>query len=147
MAKYNEESGFISELHDLLDDKGFSLELEEVPNRKGEYFAEITNYEVNHMEWTERLFVEDGTLGSLISALEERVANFSPEDEASNYYDANIVVMDENYTETQCFDDMCNEKAVLNDFLEGLNKISPNPDGIYLSKEIARKEKNTEYER
>lgn len=147
MAKYNEESGFISELHDLLDEKGFALELEEVPNRKGEYFAEITNYEVNHMEWTERLFVEDGTLGSLISALEERVMDFSPEDEANNYYDENIVVMDENYTETQCFDDMCSEKIVLKDFLEGLNKISPNPDSIYLSKEVANKQKNLGYER
>lgn len=147
MAKYNEESGFISELHDLLDDKGFSLELEEVPNRKGEYFAEITNYEVNHMEWTERLFVGNGTLGSLISALEERVMDFSPEDEANNYYDENIVVMDENYTETQCFDDMCSEKIVLKDFLEGLNKISPTPDGIYLSKEVANKQKNLGYER
>lgn len=131
MTQYNEENGFMSELSDLLDKQEFALDITGAAN--GKYFAELTNYNVNHMEWTEKLVIDKPTIRDLTRALETRVLEFDPNDEAVNYYDEDISVKGKPYTMKQCIEDMQQEEIELLHFFEGLEKI---PDG-YLTKELA----------
>ena len=129
--KYNEESGVADKLHDLLDEMGFAMDITKTETT--EYLVQLTNYNVNHMEWTENLVISFPTIRDLTRALETRVLEFSPNDEAVNYYDEDMLVGGEPYTMKQCIEDMQQEEIELLHFFEGLEKI---PDG-YLTKELA----------
>lgn len=123
-ADYNEESGLYAPLHKALDEYEVGLSIDGSPNN---YFVELTTYEPNGLEWTERLFVGTGTLSEMEESLGQILSDMNVDKLAESLVETHV---NEAYSKEMLYEDIRAIKEYLGLFLHRLNMMSD----AYISK-------------
>lgn len=123
---YNKESGLYAPLHKALDEYSVGLSIDGNPNN---YFVELTTYEPNGLEWTERLFVGTGTLSEMKESLGQILSDMNVNKLAESLVETHV---NEAYSKEMLYEDIQAIKEYLELFLHRLDMM---PDA-YISKSV-----------